>query len=56
MPFLKQIGIFEEFTSLSKVIKTMDNYNEQRELVFTMDFGPTHHMYVLAAKNHQKER
>lgn len=50
MPFFKQIGIFEEFTSLSKVIKTMDNYNEQRELVFTMDFEPTHHMYVPTSK------
>jgi len=43
-PFLKQLGLFDEFVSLSKVIKTMNNYNDQRELVFTMDFGPTHEM------------
>ncbi|KAG0042899.1 hypothetical protein BGZ83_012057 [Gryganskiella cystojenkinii] len=42
LPFFKQIGIFEEFVSLSKPAMCIDNYNEKRELVFSMDFTPVH--------------
>ncbi|ORZ28843.1 hypothetical protein BCR41DRAFT_366555 [Lobosporangium transversale] len=37
-PVFKQIGIWDEFVSLGKAMHTIDNYNEQRQLEFSMDF------------------
>lgn len=44
MPFFRQIGIYDEFVSLAKEVQSIDNYNEERELLFTMNFKPTHIM------------
>lgn len=44
MPFFRQIGIYDEFVSLAKEVHCIENYNEDRELIFTMDFRPTHVM------------
>ncbi|ORZ05135.1 hypothetical protein BCR41DRAFT_425599 [Lobosporangium transversale] len=39
-PLFKQMGIWDEFLSLGKPLHSIDNYNEQRQLEFSMDFNP----------------
>ncbi|KAG0304197.1 hypothetical protein BGZ98_005811 [Dissophora globulifera] len=38
-PLFKQIGIYDELASLGKVCDTVDNYNEDREKLFSMELG-----------------
>ncbi|KAI1314755.1 hypothetical protein EDD11_001724 [Mortierella claussenii] len=37
-PLFKQIGIYDEFVELGKESQSIDNYNENRELEFSMSF------------------
>jgi len=41
----KQLGIYNDYVKLAKVCHSIDNYNEERELTFSMDFRPLHVMY-----------
>ncbi|KAF9923164.1 hypothetical protein BGZ67_010058 [Mortierella alpina] len=40
MPFLKQIGIYDDFLKIAKEFRTFDQYNERRECEFKMDIYP----------------
>lgn len=39
-PLFKQIGIYDEFVKLGKKRYSIDNYNENRQLDFSMDLQP----------------
>ncbi|KAK3822705.1 MAG: hypothetical protein J3Q66DRAFT_424105 [Benniella sp.] len=39
-PLFQQIGIYDEFTRLGKKRYSIDNYNEDRQLEFSMDLRP----------------
>ncbi|KAG0337805.1 hypothetical protein BG000_004954 [Podila horticola] len=40
MPFLKQIGVYDDFLKIAKEFWTFDQYNERREFEFKMDIYP----------------
>jgi len=39
-PLFQQIGVYDEFTRLGKKRYSIDNYNEDRQLDFSMDLRP----------------
>ncbi|GJJ71466.1 hypothetical protein EMPS_03816 [Entomortierella parvispora] len=41
MPFFKQVGLYEDFKKVAKENHKIDEFNENRELEFTMDFSAT---------------
>ncbi|GJJ71460.1 hypothetical protein EMPS_03810 [Entomortierella parvispora] len=40
----KQLGIYNDYVELANVCHSIDNYNEDREMTFSMDFRPSHVM------------
>ena len=44
MPFFKQVGLYEEFRKVAKENYKIDEFTEDRELDFTMDFSATFEM------------
>jgi len=44
MPFLKQVGLYEDFRKVAKNSCKIDEFNENRQLEFTMDFSATFEM------------
>ncbi|KAF9896528.1 hypothetical protein BX616_007278, partial [Lobosporangium transversale] len=52
-PLFKQIGIYDEFVKLGKQRNSIDNYNENRQLEFSMNLAPLlemggYHGYIIA--------
>ena len=44
MPFLKQIGIYDDFIKVAKECWSIEEYNERREFEFKVDFYPMFEM------------